>query len=131
IHIPGTVTGVIVNINDVTIQNGFSTVSTAGGGLRVSTATAGFNPTANLTNVILTNNAVNLAGNAFGGGAFVSLGTLNMTGCTVSNNSSTSTSTATNGFAGGIYNQQGTLTLNNCRVTGNTASSFHGGIRAL
>ena len=116
-----------VAINDVTIRHGNSTVNTVGGGVRLTAAGA----VVNLTNVVITLNRVNVAGNCFAGGLGITAGTITLTNCTVSNNSAISTVTTGNGFAGGIYNQQGTLNLVNSVVTGNNASSFHGGIRNL
>lgn len=139
LHVINTTAAITVNISDLTIRYGNETTSTAGGGARVTILPAS---TVTFNNCVLDQNRVAppAGNNAFGGGMIHSnpsatsvAGTVNMTNCTISNNSAVATNSATvvNGFAGGVYNQQATLNLTNSTVTGNLATSFHGGIRAL
>ncbi|HVQ40051.1 MAG TPA: choice-of-anchor Q domain-containing protein, partial [Pyrinomonadaceae bacterium] len=147
--------GQTVNINGLTISNGFTT---NGGGIYNS-------GTLNVTNsavsnsfsvsgggiynnggtVTLTNSAVSNNNGSSGGGGIFNNGTLNVTDSTVSGNSANGSSggiynlsgtvTLTNsafsnnsgGSGGGIYNNDGTVTLTNCTVSGNSATFGGGG----
>ena len=92
-------------------------------GKRVSTQNGGGGVYISYGTLTMTNCTV--SGNTtseYSGGGIHNIGTLTMTNCTVSENN-----TDSNG--GGIYNDYGTLTMTNCTVSGNTAnnSSYGGG----
>ena len=61
-----------VNINNVTIRNGNSTVNTLGGGVRIDNATN----VVNFNNCVISGNRVIIAGNAFAGGLGITAGTV-------------------------------------------------------
>lgn len=109
--------GLIVNISNVTIRDGFTTQRSnefsegLGGGIYndlLSTLT--------LVNVIITNNGAD-----FGGGIYNHLGILTLTNSTISHNT-------VRGDGGGIDNE-GTLTITNSTVAYNTTAQDGGGIK--
>jgi uncharacterized repeat protein (TIGR01451 family)/CSLREA domain-containing protein len=121
----------LVQISDLTIQNGYATSSSNGGGIE----NAG---TLTLANVTVANNKAVLFG--AGGGIFNS-GFLILTHVVVNNNSSSwgsgigndgtlilidssvtnNTATGSVGSGGGIWNRSGTVTLTYTTVSGNSA----------
>ncbi|MEO5721848.1 MAG: choice-of-anchor Q domain-containing protein [Chthoniobacterales bacterium] len=131
--------GIGLTINNSSISNNSAGSSVAGSagsgaGLSIGGLAAATPSVVNITNTAINGNMINSSvSNTFGGGVIVSApgATVTFTGCTINNNSSTSTGATLNGFAGGLYNQQAIVNLNNSTVSGNTASSFHGGIRTL
>jgi hypothetical protein len=60
------------------------------------------------------------------GGAIGNVGTLTVTNCTLTGNSTTASGTS-GGFGGGAIYNGGTMTLTNSAVTGNTSPYTHGG----
>ncbi|CAN5330624.1 hypothetical protein BH10ACI3_BH10ACI3_13280 [soil metagenome] len=119
----------------------------AGGGIDISqtagSTTAG-TTLVNITNTTVTGNTVNTSAlsttgtgtSAFGGGIIITsiAATINITGCTFSNNSVTSTSVGSSngsGNGGGIYNQSANVNITNTAITGNSSSHFVGGLRIL
>lgn len=100
----------IVELDLVTITNGFS-ASGQGGGIR--------------NNGSLTLNESTISGNrskGAGGGLFINSGAVTLNNCTVSGNS------ATAGNGGGISNPSGKLTLNQCTLTANVSSGSGGAV---
>ena len=97
-----------VELNSLTITNGYDSVGDVAGGI------ANFDT--------LTVNNCTIAGNVAvaGAGGVYSDGTMWMNDCTLAGNSAPSAN------GGGIYND-GTLTINNCTVAGNSAPEGMGG----
>ncbi len=87
-------------MNNLTIQNGYSTTSAAGGIFDSGSLT--------INNSAIVNN-----NGPFVGGIGVSSGTLNITGTTISGNGNA------NGNIGGLYEYNSTLTVSNSTVSGN------------
>ena len=75
--------------------------------------------TVTLTNCTISNNSTSKATFPGSGGGLSNFGTAILSGCTISGNTATS-----NG--GGVANL-GTITMTNCTVSGNTANGFFGG----
>ena len=75
-----------------------------------------------LTNCIISNNTTNKGGAIYNN----SRGTIQLTGCTLSNNTASVSSGESNG--GAIFNDGGTITLTGCTLSGNTAQKTGGAI---
>ncbi len=84
--------------------------------------------TASISGLTITGGNVTGYYSAVGGGLLNYGGTTLATNCTVSGNSTSSTSNAVSSLngGGGIANLGGTLTLTNCTVSNNAASTFSG-----
>jgi len=102
--------GFTLNFSGVTIANGNS--STWGGGI----ANEG---TLNISNCVITNCLASGAGNGYGGGIDNYQGTVTVTNCTISNNSSANE-------GGGIRNENGTVTIIESTISGNTSDNGGG-----
>ncbi|HEY3662515.1 MAG TPA: choice-of-anchor Q domain-containing protein [Chthoniobacterales bacterium] len=100
--------GVVVNLNDLTIANGNLPGGSGGGINNAGTLT--------LLNATVSGNTANTGGN---GGAIFNSSGLTIKSCTISGNSVSSSIGA--GSGGGIYNSGGTLNVINSSLSGNTA----------
>jgi CSLREA domain-containing protein len=116
-NISTSIAGASVEIQGLTIQNGFATNSAGGGG---AVFNSNPNGTTTLTNVALTGNAAE----TFGGAIFNDLGALALNGVTVNSNEAM--------FGGGILNlSTATMALTNVTLSSNRASSAAGAIYNL
>lgn len=117
--------GVVLTLQDMTIQNGYNT--SGGGGIRLNnTGTAA--PNLNLVNLKIANNLA-----ISGGGVYVATGpvVLSITGCNISSNSS-----GTGGFGGGVYLGPTTIyalsaSIKNSSIANNTTLGSGGGIMVI
>jgi len=107
-----------ISFTDLTIQNGNTSLSLGGGGIR-----SGGDLT--LTRVKITNNSTTSTGGGIG-----AFGDLMISDSTISNNHATGIGELTYGYGGGIYfNGIGlTVTITNTTISGNTAADIGGGI---
>jgi len=129
---------VIINSVFTNNQAGCNDAGTAaaGGGIVIDSednvAVAG--QTASITNTSVSGNkAESSVSNTFGGGIFIRAinAQVTITGCTINNNISNSTSHLYSSYTGGIYNQEARVTLLNSTVSGNTAGRYFAGIRNI
>ena len=117
--------GVVITLQDMTIQNGYNT--SGGGGVRLNnTGTA--TPTLNLVNLKIVNNKA-----LSGAGVYVATGpvVLSVTGCNISSNGS-----GNGGFGGGIYLGPTTAyplnaSIKNSTIADNTTLGSGGGVMVI
>ena len=107
------------SISGVTISGGHETNGVGGGGI----ISGGFGDVTNVTDCIISGNATSGGGSPVGGGIGNGAGTLNVSGTTISNN--------TSGASGaGIYTDSfgvGSFSLSNSTLTGNSTTNGNGG----
>jgi len=111
---------------NVTFQNGSSITQNTvvlngsiclGGGIEIDADPAFTNT---FTNTTISNNHADLGVDAKGGGIYLGTGVMNMTDCSITNNTSLE--------GGGLAIEDGTATLNKVTFTGNAATVSGGGI---
>ena len=110
-------TGSTLNLSNGTLTGGWGG---NGGALDIETGT-----TVNLTDVIITGNTADDRG-----GGISNWGTLTMTDCSITNNTSRDDDNVSNRGGGGLFNKVGaTATLTNVTISDNLAYRYGGGIR--
>jgi len=129
-EIEGTSTGITVNLNGVTLENGNgvgTNLTGNGGGLLIDSDASDFEQaTVTINNSTITNNSVTANFDSSGGGIFNIGGNVTITNSTISSNSATG---GTNSNAGGIFNTLGaTMSVSNSTISGNKADFLGGGI---
>ena len=113
---------VIRNGSTLNLSNGTLTGGWGGNGGALDIET---NTTVNLTDVIITGNTADDRG-----GGIANWGTLTMTDCSITNNTSRDDDNVSNRGGGGLFNKAGaTATLTNVTISDNLAYRFGGGIR--
>lgn len=138
--------GIAVNKGNLTINNSVITnnqagcnaagTAAAGGGIVIDSEdnVAVSGQTASITNTVVSNNrAESSVSNTYGGGIFIRAinAQITLSGCTINNNISNTTSSLYSAYTGGIYNQEARVTLLNSTVSGNTAGRYFAGIRNI
>ncbi len=116
-----------INIQNLTIQNGFYGSSSGGGGIRV-TPGATNKLTLNVTNVNLFNNCSVGNMNVYGGGITLA-GNIDatLTNCTLTGNKNTGTAAGAGGGAIYVASSAVSLLIDGCNISGNTGGAKGGG----